>query len=411
MNNLFIYQDNLNDNELSYLFRNLIYLHSTCGKNINIFLLNKNNLSKFINIPENFNLLKENIQYKYIKYCVLYNWGGIWFENNVLIINRFDYLFDYLKKYEGFFIKFNDNLKDDICGFNANSETLTTILKNLHLNISELISDNLNIYTYLVDNYCNKELFINKYQDYNLINNYDNLMFLIIDTKMNNLTYKDFFNDEYSINYFINKSLKNLDYLDDLDFIEIGTSHFETLIQSSENFEKGISIDAVKYYVDALPDKHNVKKINIGISDKNDTAYIYYIPPNIIRMLELPVWFYGCNSLNTYHPYHIQNKLEKYVAIEKINIIPTYELFYKNKVRKVKLLKIDTEGHDHIILHSLYNYIKYLPKIFYPNKIIFEVQGDANKNNLEKTDNIIKLYEDIGYKLIKKEWDAIIELI
>lgn len=413
MNNLFIYQDNLNDNILSNLFRNLIYLYSTCGKNINVFLLNKDNLSKFINIPENFNLLKENIQYRYIKYSVLYNWGGIWFENNVLIINRFDYLFDYLKSNDGFFIKDN-NIKEDLCGFNANTSLLSHILENLHLDINQIFIKNKelfsNVYFHFITDYRNSILFSQSYNEYILIKNYQKLIFLIIDNN-SSIERDDLFGNKYIINYFINKSFENLNFLDDLDFIEIGTSHFETLIQNSENFEKGISIDAVKYYVDALPNKHNVKKINIGISDKNDTAYIYYIPPNIINLLELPVWFYGCNSLNCYHPYHIENKLEKYVTIEKINIIPTYELFYKNKVRKVNLLKIDTEGHDHIILHSLYNYIKYLPKIFYPNKIIFEVQVDANKNNLEKTDNIIKLYEGIGYKLIKKEWDAIIELV
>jgi len=414
MNNLFIYEDNLNDKDLNKLFRNLIYLHSTIGKNINIHLLNNNNLSKYIKIPENFTLLKDNIRLKFIKYAVLYNWGGIWFDNNILIINRYDYLFNYLKNNDGFLIKDNNGIKEDLCGFNANTLILSNLINNLGLDIEEIFSKNKevfsNVYFHSIDDYCNPILFSNTYEEYILIKNNQNLMFLIIDNN-NSIEYDNLFDNKYIINYFINKSIYNLDYLDDLDFIEIGTSHFETLIQTSKNFEKGISVDAVKYYVDALPDKHNVKKLNIGISDKNGSANIYYIPANIIELLKLPIWYYGCNSLNCYHPYHIHDKLEKYVSIEKINIIPTYELFYKNKVKKVKLLKIDTEGHDSIILESLYNYIKYLPKSFYPDKIIFEVEGDANKNNLDKTENIIKIYQNIGYKLVEKNWDAVMVLI
>ena len=414
MNNLFIYEDNLNDKDLNKLFRNLIYLHSTIGKNINIHLLNNNNLSKYIKIPENFTLLKDNIRLKFIKYAVLYNWGGIWFDNNILIINRYDYLFNYLKNNDGFLIKDNNGIKEDLCGFNANTLILSNLINNLGLDIEEIFSKNKevfsNVYFHSIDDYCNPILFSNTYEEYILIKNNQNLMFLIIDNN-NSIEYDNLFDNKYIINYFINKSIYNLDYLDDLDFIEIGTSHFETLIQTSKNFQKGISVDAVKYYVDALPDKHNVKKLNIGISDKNGSANIYYIPANIIELLKLPIWYYGCNSLNCYHPYHIHDKLEKYVSIEKINIIPTYELFYKNKVKKVKLLKIDTEGHDSIILESLYNYIKYLPKSFYPDKIIFEVEGDANKNNLDKTENIIKIYQNIGYKLVEKNWDAVMVLI
>ena len=415
MNNIFIYDDNILDNDLNKLFRNLIYLHSTIGKNINVHLLNSKNLEQYIKIPDNFNLFDDNIKKKYIKYNVIYNWGGIWFSNNILIIKRYDYLFNYLKNNDGFLIKNKNNIEEDLFGFNSFSPFIYYVLNNLNLNIND-ISKHLfdNIFFYNIDNYKNPILFSNIYEEYSLIYNNDDLMFLIIDMNDNNFTefnIKYFFTNKYVLNYFINKSIYNLNYLDDLDFIEIGTSYFDTLIETSKNNEKGISIDAVKYYLDVLPEKINVKKINIGISDKKGFAEIYYIPAKIIELLKLPEWYYGCNSLNCYHPYHINNNLEKYVTIEKINIIPTYELFYINKIKKVKVLKIDTEGHDVNILQSLYDYIKYLPKSFYPDKIIFEVEGDANKKNLEKTDNIIKLYQEIGYKLIKKEWDATMILI
>lgn len=418
MNNIFIYNNN-DEYDINKLFRNLIYLHTTSGKNCNIHLLNDNNIAQYIdNIPDNLKEFEENKKINFIKYNVLYKWGGIWLNNNVLLIENIDYLFNNLLEKEGFIIINNNKLILDIFGSNANSKLLSKLLHLINIDINEIyknyndIFDNYNIISYDNDIITIEETnnYISLiYEDYKKLEKNQKLM--VFDTeKLINIKTEDFYILKNPINYFIKKSFDNLKHLDDLDFIEIGTSHFETLIQTSKSFEKGISIDAVKYYVDALPNKHNVKKLNIGISDKNGSAYIYYIPANIIKLLELPIWFYGCNSLNCYHPYHISDKLEKYVSIEKINIIPTYELFYKNKIKKVKLLKIDTEGHDSIILESLYNYIKFLPKSFYPDKIIFEIEGDANKNNLDKTENIIKIYQNIGYKLIKKGWDATIIL-
>ena len=50
------------------------------------------------------------------------------------------------------------------------------------------------------------------------------------------------------------------------DFIEIGTSDYDTLIQQCGDDEIGLSIEVVKSYIDRLPEKKNVKKINCGIS-------------------------------------------------------------------------------------------------------------------------------------------------
>ena len=419
MNNIFIYNNNDNDNDNEYdinkLFRNLIYLHTTIGKNCNIHILNDNNITQYIdNIPDNLKEFKENKKINYIKYNVLYKWGGIWINNNILLIKNIDYLFNNLVEKEGFIIINNNKLILDIFGSNANNELLSKLLDLINIDINEIyiiykdIFANYNIISYdndiIIKEETNKYISL-MYEDYKKLDNNQKLM--VFDTeKLINIKTEDFYILKNPINYFIKKSFDNLKHLDDIDFIEIGTSHFDTLIQERPESEKGISIDAVKYYIDSWPFKYNVKKLNIGISDKRGIAEIYYIPANIIKLLNLPEWYYGCNSLNKYHPYHIENNLEKYVSIDRINIIPTYELFYTNKIRKVKFLKIDTEGHDLIILKSLYGYIKYLPKIFYPDKIIFEAGGDTNKVNTLYIDEIINEYCEIGYKLINKQWDV-----
>lgn len=51
----------------------------------------------------------------------------------------------------------------------------------------------------------------------------------------------------------------------DIDFLEIGTSDVETLIESCDEDSFGISIEPLKYYLDKLPDKKNVKKLNLAV--------------------------------------------------------------------------------------------------------------------------------------------------
>jgi hypothetical protein len=93
---------------------------------------------------------------------------------------------------------------------------------------------------------------------------------------------------------------------------------------------------------------------------------------------------------------------------EKVEVIPIYELFYKNKIRKLEYLKIDTEGHDNIIMMSLFNYIKSLPNEFYPQKILFE----SNENSIEKeVNNVINLFCNIGYMLEKRGYDTTLKFI
>ena len=45
------------------------------------------------------------------------------------------------------------------------------------------------------------------------------------------------------------------------DFIEIGTSDFDTLLETTTN-KIGISIEPLKYYLDSLPNNDKVIKVN-----------------------------------------------------------------------------------------------------------------------------------------------------
>lgn len=196
---------------------------------------------------------------------------------------------------------------------------------------------------------------------------------------------------------------------EDYDFIEIGTSNFDTLIQNA-TIEKGISVEPLKYYLDCLPNKPNVKKVNVAITDKplSDTVDFYYIPEKVIVENRLYSWFKGCNTINNYHPLHIYHNVQRFVKIDKVPLISISDLFIQNNVRKVKYLKIDTEGHDCVILKGLYEYLKTKDKIYYPDRILFETNENTKP---EQVDEILNLYLPIGYKLVSRDYDTIIQLL
>lgn len=194
-----------------------------------------------------------------------------------------------------------------------------------------------------------------------------------------------------------------------LDFIEIGTSDFNTEIQKLDN-KCGISIEPVKYYLDRLPDKLSCKKINMGISNYTGIGKIFYIPEENIKKYKFKNWVRGCNSINSYHKTVSTICLKKKINIE--NISESYEIpintllsvFHDNNISGVFYLKIDTEGHDTIILKKFYQDSN---KKQLPHKIMFESNILSNKNHV---DEIIHLYSNKGYDIINRGTNTILRL-
>jgi hypothetical protein len=191
----------------------------------------------------------------------------------------------------------------------------------------------------------------------------------------------------------------------DYDFIEIGTSNFDALIQGADDTTIGLSIEPIKYYIDCLPDKKRVKKLNLAISDISGEIDVYYIPEDVIVANNLQDWFRGCNSVNKYHPLHIQHDVTHLCKIDRVPVITPAELFTQNKVRGVKYMKIDTEGHDCIILKSLYMYLHPLTKDFYPKRILFETNEHTT---VDSVDEIIHMYSKLGYVVESRAYDTVL---
>lgn len=182
----------------------------------------------------------------------------------------------------------------------------------------------------------------------------------------------------------------------DYDFIEIGTSDFDTLIQKATN-EVGLSIEPIKYYIDRLPNKENVTKINCAVSFDNvrRISKIYYIKDKDIKKYNLPEWMRGCNSLNEYHHQHKLNKLEHIVDVCEIQEIPIADILVEYKVRGIDFLKIDTEGGDCYILNNLRDYLETKTTAYWPKNIVFETNELTDKELVKQT---LKDYYYMGYK-------------
>lgn len=193
-----------------------------------------------------------------------------------------------------------------------------------------------------------------------------------------------------------------------LDFLEIGTSDYETCAQGCVDDAVGISVEPLKFYLDKLPNKKNVIKVNSAISKNNESGSIdlYYIPSEDVEINGLEYWFKGCNNIGGYHPLHISHKVTHLVKKETVNLIPISELLTKYKVKKIKFLKVDTEGLDCYILRNLLTYLKDKPFDYYPDSILFESNQWTEKQFVQST---IQLFKDLNYNVVYSNEDTLLK--
>ena len=196
---------------------------------------------------------------------------------------------------------------------------------------------------------------------------------------------------------------KKIIQLMDLDFLEIGTSNFDTLIQSSQN-EVGMSVEPIAHYLNDLPNRPNVIKVNAAITSNkvSDTIDVYYVPEDVIVANNLIYWLKGCNSIGNYHYQHERLNIKEFVKIDKVPLMNIDELLIQYNIRKIRYLKIDTEGHDCVILKGLFEYLKTKTVEYYPNKILFETNILTASDIINAT---IEVALSFGYTIEKRDSD------
>ena len=193
------------------------------------------------------------------------------------------------------------------------------------------------------------------------------------------------------------------------DFIEIGTSNFETLIETASDDIIGISVEPIGFYLDDLPSPAGVKKLKCAVSrnNLNETLEVYYIPPDVIKEYNLGHCLTGCNSVGGYHFLHVSCGIQQFVVRTPVPCIPISQLFEEHDVTELDYLKLDTEGSDCDILLHLYTYLLSQPASRYPKKILFE----SNELSVPAQVELIKeRFGRLGYRVTGQTlWDTTLE--
>jgi hypothetical protein len=177
------------------------------------------------------------------------------------------------------------------------------------------------------------------------------------------------------------------------DFIEIGTSDFDTLVASADEHAFGICVEPVKYYLDRLPRKPNVRYVCCAIADSEGPAEtdVYWVHPDDIERLSLPYWLRGCNSIGAPHPRHFDRDIiPPLLKRDRITMMSMCRLFEENGVTSVGQLKLDTEGMDCWILLAMAR----CPNLCHPQSIFFETNLLTPQADV---DRVRSVYEALGY--------------
>lgn len=188
-----------------------------------------------------------------------------------------------------------------------------------------------------------------------------------------------------------------------LDFLEIGTANFRTLIQEAKDTDVGISVEPLDFYLNELPDKPNVKKINVAITHdrKEDDIIIYYIPQHVIREHNLKEWLRGCNKIGEPHPTVMSLGYKKYMHTKTVPLMNVDELVEEHQIKSIDFLKIDTEGHDHVIMKGFYNLIK--KQSIQIQKIVFETNEITPEHIIKQT---TEQFCNLGYRGTRSIYDT-----
>ena len=207
------------------------------------------------------------------------------------------------------------------------------------------------------------------------------------------------------------------------EFLEIGTSDFDTLVQSCDDNTYGISVEPIDFYLDRLPDRPHCIKINAAVVTseqfvKNSEIDVYYIDQETIEKNSLGWWLKGCNSVGKPHDFHVtyypdagvwhdskdraslptENLLEKgLVTVKKVPAI-TFEMIMKTyDIEQIIKLKTDTEGQDADLLIDIMNYYKNNDKLsFLPRQIHFEDNAHTDQLRMSEAKSLMK---SLGYQL------------
>ena len=187
------------------------------------------------------------------------------------------------------------------------------------------------------------------------------------------------------------------------DYVEIGTCDFEIGSGTFESNKKYLLVEPLQNYLDNIPNKKNIVKINAAVGNTKTNLKIYYVEESNIKKYNLPFWVRGCNKIGERHPTVVKllkdlNITDANVISEKIVPVITFrDLITDYKLDNIINLKIDTEGWDHIIFKDVIDCL--LHKDIKINNITLEYV--PAHNNTEEIDKLYQLIKHLYPKCLQ----------
>lgn len=146
------------------------------------------------------------------------------------------------------------------------------------------------------------------------------------------------------------------------DYVDIGTSDFDIGRGGYVPDKSYLLVEPIQYYLDKLDEYGvrggNVVKCNAAVTHYNGHVDVWYINERIQRLYGLPYWVRGCNRIGGKHP-TVERLLNDHKIVmdvwsrDRVRCLTFDVLCRENEVDVIGSLKIDTEGHDHVVLEGV----------------------------------------------------------
>ncbi|NOQ49227.1 MAG: hypothetical protein GQ553_00980 [Nitrosomonadaceae bacterium] len=210
--------------------------------------------------------------------------------------------------------------------------------------------------------------------------------------------------------------------------IEIGTSDFRTQAGQVD----GVFIEPVKYYYDRMRglalDRSSTAGIvsggeliethkgtgaishfeNVAISDYEGDCSVWYVSRETMERYKLPSWVAGCSTMYGFHQSVAKTIQDRRLEFKDVyteqttKVIRIKSIIDKYNITSLDLLKIDTEGHDCIILNDYLNTVEILPKV---------IQFESNElSDPKEVAKVVSRLKPLGYDCKQVRFDMICKL-
>ena len=133
------------------------------------------------------------------------------------------------------------------------------------------------------------------------------------------------------------------------------------------------------------PHSPNYRFENVAISEKNETRLLYYVSDEIKKTREdVPYWYDQLGSFDKTHVLKHGKEFEPFIVSEAVRCEPLRDILARNRIRKIDLLHIDTEGYDYQVLKQVDLEISPPRAILYEHKHLSRKDQSAARRLLSR---------------------------